>query len=576
MSTNFHTQALRAALWDDNPATVDVLGFDIVVSAVNAALRHEGLDPITIGVHAPWGGGKSTVLSLLEAAADPEWVVVRTNPWEYDDQLDPKGTLISEILTALQTEASKDDRLKERVAGRIKSFKDRISWSRFGIAMANGLLTMQWDPDQILKAFNPDSEDGPQSLAKFREEFAKLLTEMPDTTRVVVLVDDLDRCLPDAVMATLEAIKLFLSVEKMAFVIAADQDMVSHAIGASLQATNRSEIFADRYLEKIVQLPISLPRLSPVEAEAYIGLLLAHADLGDDGFADLVGHVNERRRSSKAPLLDEFGELPKRPSEETLRLASQLAQGLGPERVASPREIKRFLNAYGVRSQMAAQRGVSIGPAVLVKLLLLEDRHRRDFERLALHDDRASLMREWEAWAKADDGEPPAGVRPETREWARSEPSIAEEPIDSYITMAATLAAAQLSAGINDELRGLVRRVLGDSEADRGVAIGAVAERSIEDQRQVVGAIVIEGRRADTTDPAVRALVALGVASSALLPDIAADIGRHFGARLDPSGTAELAESGVTEFVDLLRRLVAEDALSPESRTIADGLLEGI
>ena len=53
--------------------------------------------------------------------------------------------------------------------------------------------------------------------------------------RVVVLVDDLDRSLPDTVVKTLEAIKLFLSVKKMAFVIAADEENVANAIGRRLR-----------------------------------------------------------------------------------------------------------------------------------------------------------------------------------------------------------------------------------------------------------------------------------------------------------------------------------------------------
>ena len=68
---------------------------------------------------------------------------------------------------------------------------------------------------------------------------------------MVVLVDDLDRCLPDAVTATLEAIKLSCP-PRMVFVLAADQDMVRDAIPVSLDGARRGDIFAKRYLEKIV------------------------------------------------------------------------------------------------------------------------------------------------------------------------------------------------------------------------------------------------------------------------------------------------------------------------------------
>lgn len=86
-------------LWDDNPSTVDLLGFDAVVAPVLAAVDIPDLAPFTIGAHGPWGGGKSTILGLLEAELQGgTHVVVRTNPRQYDYQADVKGTLIARVL----------------------------------------------------------------------------------------------------------------------------------------------------------------------------------------------------------------------------------------------------------------------------------------------------------------------------------------------------------------------------------------------------------------------------------------------------------------------------------------------
>jgi hypothetical protein len=49
-------------LWDVNPSEVDLLGFDAVVAPMVAAVSMSDLDPLTIGIHGPWGGGKSTIL----------------------------------------------------------------------------------------------------------------------------------------------------------------------------------------------------------------------------------------------------------------------------------------------------------------------------------------------------------------------------------------------------------------------------------------------------------------------------------------------------------------------------------
>jgi hypothetical protein len=91
------------------------------------------------------------------------------------------------------------------------------------LALARGALTMQWDVKDLVEAFTPKAKEQPESMAGFRDEFGELIDALPRVARVVVLVDDLDRCLLHAVMGTLEAIKLFLSVEKMVFVIAADK-----------------------------------------------------------------------------------------------------------------------------------------------------------------------------------------------------------------------------------------------------------------------------------------------------------------------------------------------------------------
>ena len=348
-------------LWDDNPATLDLLGFNAVADAVVAALHVPDLDPVTIAIQSPWGGGKSTALELIAAklASQPDALVIRVDPWEYADQRDVRGTLITQILTAISN-ARPDPTRRKRIGELLR----RIAWSRVATVLANAVITANIDIEKMVEAFTPEpEEDGPKSMAGFRDAFAVLTEEMSDVARVVVLVDDLDRCLPPAVMQTLEAIKLFLSVRKMAFVLAADQALVREAIAVSVDTAGRSN-FADRYLEKIVQLPITLPRLSQDDTETYIGLLLAarRADV-PASYQALVGHVQQRRLAGTAPYLNApYPQDSHEPSPDDLRLASQLARGLVGDKWSNPRAIKRFLNAWGVRATIAASRGVDIDP----------------------------------------------------------------------------------------------------------------------------------------------------------------------------------------------------------------------
>lgn len=562
------------ALWDDNPSEVDLLGFDAVVAPILRALDAPDLDPLTVGIHGPWGGGKSTILGLIEGELDgiEDYVVVRTDPWEYDDHSDVRGTLIAEVLAALEERFGADASLRQKTRALLR----RVSWSRVSAALAKGVIAMRWDPKELVEAFSPETKQTPESMSGFRAAFGQLLDELPRIRRVVVLVDDLDRCLPQAVMATLEAIKLFLSVGKMVFVIAADQDMVRDAIAASLDSSNRDR-FAGRYLEKIVQLPVSLPRLAPHEAEAYIVLLLSRVECGaDDHFKMLVDHCRQRRQNHLSPIVGALESLPWRPDEELLLLAGQLAQGLGAERVGNPREIKRFLNAFGVRRQIALARGVDVSPDVIAKLLLLEDRYRDDFDTLAGTPDteRPALLEHWEAWARGEHDGPPRGVREATRAWAAAEPLLADKDLGPYITLAASLAAAPLGETMREELRKLLGDMMSDSQAGRDVAIESAAKLPTSDQQQLVDALLARARRTEEVSRLVEALIGLGEASPALAGAIAAGIREHCWTRLDPAAAFDLSSSGSPPFKALGQELARDQRAEPDVRQAARQALE--
>ena len=496
------TESTALKLWDDNPSLVDLLGFDAVVDPIVEATGTADVDPLAIGVHSPWGGGKSTVLNLLEKRLDTagRYVVIRTDPWQYDNHDDVRGSLIAEVLDQLGSTFDSDATIK----GRITDLVNRISWTRVGLALGKGALTMQWKPDELIAAFTPRGRSDGKSMAGFKDAFKALIDGLPDVDRVVVLVDDLDRCLPPAVMATLEGIKLFLAVPKMVFVVAADQEMVRDSIAVSLGETNRSGAFATRYLEKIVQLPVTLPRLATADAEAYIGLLLTRTEGATKAQLEaLTKHCSSRRQEGLTPLLGDLGNLNWTPSQETLDLSAQLAEGLSSDRLANPRQIKRFLNAFGVRSMVAQARKVTITPSVLMKMLLLEDLHRTSFETLAAtaKSERAALLSGWESWARGEEDSPrPEKISEESRHWAASKPSIADLELGLYLDLAASLLNVRAGEEASDAVIRLIGDLLGSSTAARAAALVKLAALSETEQRAAMEFALKQGRRLDDLD----------------------------------------------------------------------------
>ena len=95
----------------------------------------------------------------------------------------------------------------------------------------------------------------PKEIHALRESFEKTLEAMGVT--LVVLIDDLDRCLPETTISTLEAIRLFLFLKNTAFVIAADDAMIKHAVRRHFQDVTDDLVI--NYFDKLIQLPIRVP-----------------------------------------------------------------------------------------------------------------------------------------------------------------------------------------------------------------------------------------------------------------------------------------------------------------------------
>jgi predicted KAP-like P-loop ATPase len=264
-------------LWSDDPAPTDLLSFDAVAATVADALLDRALDPVALGLSGAWGSGKTTVLGLVKgelgarASEGHKILVIETEPWRYDPMTGAKETLIGEVLAALSEEIENSESTAEGVKEKAKRIAvrlaKRIDWAKAIKLTAKTSLAFQIPSvndivDLVKPAEDGGDDDQVRGLEAFRAEFHELMASeaLGHIQAVAVLVDDLDRCLPETVIETLEAIRLFLAVPKMSFVIAADEDRVADAIrtrfgdtGVAAESSREDEEPAKLYLHKIVQ-----------------------------------------------------------------------------------------------------------------------------------------------------------------------------------------------------------------------------------------------------------------------------------------------------------------------------------
>ncbi|MGI8483554.1 MAG: KAP family P-loop NTPase fold protein [Thermomicrobiales bacterium] len=380
-------------LWSDEPAIQDLLSFRAVAATVTDALFDDNLDPIAIGLSGAWGSGKTSVLELIQAdikdrseSLSEKVLVIPTQPWRYDPSVGPKESLITEVLLALQGEINED--LDDKAMGMLRGLAKRVNWSKAIKMAAMTAVTLQLpNPDDLINLVNdgkPEELGGERGMNEFRVEFGKLLqsNSLAHISRVVVLVDDLDRCLPDTVVDTLEAIRLFLSAKGMSFVIAADEDRVADAIQQKLKTPpavgDEDEAPSKLYLHKIVQTTIPLPGLSRFDTQAYLFLLLAKSELTSDEFEALVEQCDQLRQDGGS--IDDI-HLPNRADlTHHLVTAARLTPILYEKFHGNPRRIKRFLNDLNVRQAVASRRGIKLETDAVAKLMVLERLLRHDFE----------------------------------------------------------------------------------------------------------------------------------------------------------------------------------------------------
>jgi hypothetical protein len=182
------------------------------------------------------------------------------------------------------------------------------------VALAN-----KWIPIEH-KRSKPSSEE------EFESTFRKLI-EKSKANKLVIFIDELDRCSPAEVVSTLGSVRTFLDVKSCVCVVAADQVVLERALSESLkQATpiHRANPYysaGSEYLDKVFQYQLSVPPLMPRRLSGFALRLLD----GRGGIWEEIDH-------------------------------DRVVSALIPVHVRSPRRVKTLLNAFVITYRIARRR----------------------------------------------------------------------------------------------------------------------------------------------------------------------------------------------------------------------------
>lgn len=459
-------------MWPDKETEIDYLNFGYMVNLVANIATNRDLSPSTIGLYGDWGSGKSSLMKLVQKKIEEKYpkdekkkdtvktLCIEFNGWLFEGYEDTKTSLCGAILDALADKKrfSKEvtDYAKELIkkidinkilgkgvkygldlflSGGIGILTDLSLSSLLSTIKSNAGEVQAKDIEEILSMLKKNDKTRTE-IKNFRNEFKDLLNKSK-VENVVVFIDELDRCLPDTVLEVFEAMRLFLFVEGMSFVIGADERLIQYSIKSKYKEVPGNNLdIGKEYLEKVIQYPLYIPQLTRAEVNQYLACLLLKQTLSDEKFKEILGIVytlTPDQDFSMDLISDKASDLTENCKQE-MALARQISSVLAPSINGNPRQCKRFLNTLYMRLKLAEARNVILDKNILAKLMLAEYFNPEFFKAVTKPENR-ELFKEFEKGEVLNDENPFAVWKEKdwVKKWMQNDTRLEDENLDKYV-----------------------------------------------------------------------------------------------------------------------------------------------
>lgn len=406
-------------MWSDTETTKDLLNFKVVADSIANIIINSNNEPMSIGISGSWGVGKSSLVKMIGESIrnndkNNEYIFIEFNAWLYQGYDDAKNALLQTVADNIIEISEK----KQTCIDKTKKFIKRINWLQgikffalpvaelfFGgisgpigifieklnkLSSGDNITTDdiknikdaygQLSPE-LKKIVDNEQKSIPKGISELRDLFKGILKEL--NIKLIVLVDDLDRCLPDTAISTLEAIRLLLFIPQTAFIIAADERMIRSAVRSHFSGIDLTDELVTNYFDKLIQIPITVPRIGINEAKGYLILLLSDLacrrgkitkDEYDLGYSEIITKIKQGWKAfTKKDIEIAYGKTANNIVME-IDIADQIASIMVTSKyiAGNPRLIKRFLNNLIIRESIASAQGMSFSFDLLVKMQLFE------------------------------------------------------------------------------------------------------------------------------------------------------------------------------------------------------------
>ena len=193
-----------------------------------------------LAINGAWGSGKSFVLGLIEEklSKKQEYIIIKYDAWENTFYSDPLIAILSCVIDGIEEKLYLVERTEEKAKKAAKTGVNTLAKLSTKIeklkAVIEGIKTIIKDFHNPIDTTALGDLKSYQKLLKTTKEILNEITQAGEyrekQTKLVILVDEIDRCLPDEQLKILERLHHLFDVKNCAVIVTMNQICVAETV----------------------------------------------------------------------------------------------------------------------------------------------------------------------------------------------------------------------------------------------------------------------------------------------------------------------------------------------------------
>lgn len=252
----------------------DLLGRSFFSKQLAKALYEcDASDGLVIGLFGEWGSGKTSVLNMtmneiknMGEESENEPLIVTFSPWNYSDKDNLTKLIFHRLITRIEGQDNQAE--KKELGKKLKKYVNILDELTRLPVLGDGLALISVISHvlaAVLKVFGRDWVNKlleVPDLDKAKEDLETILKE--SNQKIIVVIDDIDRLTNSQIRDIFHLAKQVGNFPNIVYILSMDREIVCRAL------KEIHNIDGHEYLEKIIQIPFEIPKISKNKVHKYL------------------------------------------------------------------------------------------------------------------------------------------------------------------------------------------------------------------------------------------------------------------------------------------------------------------